>query len=130
DRDRNPIFEYTQELIELRRAESSLKLMGPDAPPIEFRGPSDGSEQHAFSALYPPAGPDTSRFIVHANSHWHEAGFQVPEPAPGKRWARIIDTHTDEERFGNRWPLSDAASVHGRLPVRPRSVVVLQEVEA
>ncbi|MEO1483222.1 MAG: alpha-amylase family glycosyl hydrolase [Myxococcota bacterium] len=130
DRDRNPIFEYTRELIELRRAESSLKLMGPDAPPIEFRGPSDGSEQHAFSALYPPAGPDTSRFIVHANSHWHEAGFQVPEPAPGKRWARIIDTHTDEERFGNRWPLSDAASVHGRLPVRPRSVVVLQEVEA
>ncbi|MEO0814917.1 MAG: glycogen-debranching protein, partial [Myxococcota bacterium] len=91
--DGNPVFDYTRGLLELRRTEPSLKLMGEHAPALEFISPVTGSAQHAFAALYPAAGPEDSRFLVHANSHWHEAGFDVPEAAPGKKWARIVDTH-------------------------------------
>ncbi len=126
----NPIFDFTQDLLALRRSSPGLKQLGPEAPEIETWGPVEGDAHHALAALFPAGSKGDSRFLLHANSHWHDSTFEVPAAAPGKKWVRVVDTHSDEEAHGNVWKPEAAHSVAGRLAVRPRSTVVLQEVDA
>lgn len=105
--------------------------MGPEAPPIEYTGPKDpepGQAEVALAALY-PASDGSPRFRLHTNSDWRTATFELPEAQPGKKWVRILDTHSDEEPHGNAWDPSEAPTVEAPLEVRARSVVVLQEVD-
>jgi len=132
----NTLFPFSAFVTHLRRQHPALRQASYEAVPIEFRSP-DGSPWNSSVRRSVQIAIDgntvgDNRFLLLANSDWQSVGFQVPPPAPGKKWVRIIDTGSwAEQKCDNFWVPGAAAEIApGSYTAEERSQVVLMEVAA
>jgi glycogen operon protein len=70
------------------------------------------------------------RFLLLVNAYWENVDFEVPAAAPGKKWARIVDTSNRFEGRDNFWQPNAADVVPaGGYRTDARTMVVLQEID-
>ncbi|HEX6453416.1 MAG TPA: glycogen debranching protein GlgX [Trebonia sp.] len=136
--------EYTRKLIALRRAHPVFRrqkfLTGAEAAELAWYTPAgtpmtsdEWGEQGAHSlAVYldgsdePDVAPDGSPlldddFLVLVNAWWEPLEFTIPEQRPGQDWLPELDSY-DASGAAD----SPARQAGQRVPVRPRSLVVLR----
>lgn len=130
------LFNYTKELIALRRANSILHakmpLMGMDYiscgfPDISFHGkdawiPDTGSESRSIGIMYcgmygtDVCKKDNCLFYIAVNMHWESYRFGLPQISKGLEWKPLLTTYTGKQ------DKEEAAKESALVP--PRSIVI------
>src|SRR5208337_1680566 len=92
----NTLFPFSVFVTNLRNQHPALRQASYETVPIAFNSP-DGSPWNSSVRRSVQISIDGSkvgdnRFLLLVNSDWKNVNFQVPPPAPGKKWVRIIDT--------------------------------------
>ena len=111
------LFNYTKELIALRKANSILHakmpLMGTDYiscgfPDISFHGkdawiPNTGSESRSLGIMYcgmygtEDGKQDNCLFYIAVNMHWEPHRFGLPQMSKGLEWKPLLATYAQKQ---------------------------------
>ncbi len=138
------LTEFTRTLIALRRGHPVFRrrrfLTGAEAEELQWFTPA-GTRMTVAQwedpgsrsvALYLDGADDPDRahdgspltdddFLILVNAWWEPLDFAVPETRPGQTWTPTVDTY---EPAG--LSLSGPVTAGDHVPVRPRSLIVLQ----
>ena len=88
-----------------------------------FRQPEWGEDSHslAYELLHEESG---EHLLVMLNAYWEPLVFELPPPAPGRRWLLLVDTANESpEDFCD--PPVPLASEQEKYACQARSTVVL-----
>jgi glycogen operon protein len=90
---------FVKKLVRFVQQESVFqqeRLLNNERPSIEWHGVTQGmpdwkEDSHSIAfTLWHPEG--NKRFFVMLNAYWEPLSFELPRPAKGKRWRRLVDT--------------------------------------
>jgi glycogen operon protein len=90
---------------------------------VKLQAPEWGDASHslAYELLHEASG---EHLLVMLNAFWEPLVFELPSPAPGRRWLLLVDTANESpEDFCD--PPAPLASGHGKYACQARSTVVL-----
>ncbi|GAB7044718.1 MULTISPECIES: glycogen debranching protein [Catenuloplanes] len=136
------LLRFTRDAIAFRRAHPVLHVathVGDDGDgpvDVSWHGTRPGRPDWSPAArllavmLRGAPTPGYGQDIVYlaANTHWEPVEVHLPDLPAGLRWARFADTYDAEPSVPPGW--ERAVADPARLPVGPRSVVVLTAVPA
>lgn len=124
------LFNYTKELIALRKAHPILRagkpLIGIDYiscgfPDISFHGkeawiPDAWPESRSLGIMYcglygeDEGQTDNLSFYIAVNMHWEPYRFGLPQLSKGTEWVRILSTYAKEQNLENEAEIAEKKS--------------------
>jgi glycogen operon protein len=137
---KNGLFLFTKFLLDMRKAHPCLRqdrfgdfhLDKGDDVTYWFKG-ADGFSDLNWDDRCVHWRVDGSAigdldFLLCVNM-WHDhVVFTIPQPYPGRRWLRVIDTAPWAEAQGNFWARNNASVIDSNYRVHPQSIAVFYEV--
>ncbi|HEX2689999.1 MAG TPA: hypothetical protein VHN14_25455, partial [Kofleriaceae bacterium] len=129
---KNALFQFTRQLINLRRSAKALR-QGDYSMPIFFAkndgsGGFDSHSDRAARIQLQGSAIGDSDYLLYVNMWSGTVTFTPAAPPAGKHWVRLIDTATWAESNDNFWTDASAASVAGTYDAHAWSIVVLKAI--